>query len=94
MPQNSDRNYSICFTRTARKELEAIDGITASKIISKIEILQSNPRPHGCKKLIGQNTLWRIRVGEYRIVYTIDDRNYLIDIMIIRHRSSVYKGLA
>jgi mRNA interferase RelE/StbE len=93
MPQNDDCNYSICFTRTARKELQNVDNIIALKIISKIELLQSNPRPHGCKKLIGQNALWRIRVGEYRVVYTIDDRDYLIEIMIVRHRSNVYKDL-
>jgi mRNA interferase RelE/StbE len=85
--------YSVTFARSARKELESLSQTDAIRILKKIESLPANPRPSGCKKLTGQNSLWRIRIGDYRVVYSIDDTHRLIDITIIRHRSSVYKGL-
>jgi mRNA interferase RelE/StbE len=85
--------YSVVFARSARKELESLDKTAAVRILNKIEALPVNPRPAGCKKLSGQNSLWRIRVGDYRIVYSINEVDRLIDITIVRHRSSVYKGL-
>ena len=85
--------YSVTFARSARRELERLNKTIALRVIKKIESLPANPRPTGCKKLTGQNSLWRIRIGDYRVVYSIDDAKRLIDITIIRHRSSVYKGL-
>jgi mRNA interferase RelE/StbE len=55
-----------------------------------LEKLASNPRPPGCKKLKGGDKEWRIRVGDYRVVYTIDDANSLVEVTRIRHRSEVY----
>jgi mRNA interferase RelE/StbE len=86
-------SYAVSFARSARKELESLNKTVALRILKKIESFPENPRPAGCKKLIGQNSLWRIRIGDYRVVYSIDDKNRFIDINIIRHRSSVYKGL-
>ena len=85
--------YEIVFARSARKELERIDNSIALRILNKIEALAINPRPVGCKKLVGQNTLWRIRIGDFRVVYSINDENRLIDIGVVRHRSKVYKDL-
>ena len=86
-------SYQITFARSARKELEHLNKTIALRILKKIESLAENPRPSGCKKLTGQNYLWRIRIGDYRVVYSIDDANQSIDITIVRHRSDVYKGL-
>ena len=86
MPQ-----YDITLARSARKELQAIPLTTAKRILTRIELLESNPRPSGCKKLQGHTNLWRIRVGEYRVVYSIDDYEYKVDISIIRHRSEAYQ---
>jgi len=86
-------SYTVTFARSARKELESISKTISLRILKKIESLPTNPRPSGCKKLTGQNSLWRIRIGDYRVVYSIDDTKRLIDITIIRHRSAVYKGL-
>lgn len=85
--------YSVTFARSARKELESLSQTIALRILKKIESLPKNPRPAGCKKLMGQNFLWRIRIGDYRVIYSIDDISRLIDITVIRHRSSVYQGL-
>ena len=85
--------YSIVFSRFARKELEKLDHSIALRILKKIENLPENPRPVGCKKLTGLNSLWRIRIGDYRVVYEIDDPHRRIDISIVRHRSKVYNNI-
>jgi mRNA interferase RelE/StbE len=83
--------YQITFARSARHELERLPINTAIRILKKIENLADEPRPHGCKKLQGPIQLWRIRVGEYRVVYKIEDKNQVIDISVIRHRSEAYR---
>ncbi len=86
MPQ-----YKIFFVRSARKELEKLQLKSANRIVNKIELLSKSPRPKGCKKLQGPDDLWRIRIGDYRIIYSINDKKRLIEIMIVRHRSEAYK---
>jgi len=90
---NDNLVYSVVFTRSARKELENLDHIIALRILKKIEELPTNPRPSGCKKLSGENSLWRIRIGDYRVIYAINDSRQLIDVTIIRHRSTVYRDM-
>ena len=53
--------------------------------------LAEDPRPLGCKKLKGRKDQWRIRVGDYRVVYTIDDAKLLVEVTRVRHRSEVYE---
>jgi mRNA interferase RelE/StbE len=62
-----------------------------TRVISRLETLASDPRPPGCKKLKGGDREWRIRVGDYRAVYTIDDTKSLVEVTRIRHRSEVYQ---
>ncbi len=85
------KNYEITFRRSARKELEVIEDSLVENIFSKIDQLVTNPRPKGTKKIKGRNNLWRIRVGEYRVIYSIDDKSGLVDIVFIRHRKDVYR---
>jgi mRNA interferase RelE/StbE len=84
--------YRVVFARSARKELEGLEATVARRIISRIEALATDPRPHGCVKLPGAADLWRIRIGEYRVVYSIDDRARLVDIRVVRHRSDVSRS--
>lgn len=81
-------DYSIAFARSARKELESLDPQLVTRIMSRIDSLSKNPRPPGCRKLRGVDNLWRIRVREYRIIYSIDDRERLVDISTIGPRGS------
>jgi mRNA interferase RelE/StbE len=83
--------YSITFARTARKELESLDVSVINRIFPKIESLSGNPRPHTCVKLKGGRNLWRIRIGVYRIIYTINDDKKLVDIITVRHRKDAYR---
>ena len=86
-------DYSISFARSARKELEHLSGELTERILAKIETLAENPRPVGVIKLHGQKNLWRMRVGDYRVVYSIDDFSKMIDVSVIRHRRDVYRAL-
>ena len=84
-------DYSISFARSARKELESLNASLIRRIFPKIEMLAKEPRPKGCRKLRGELNLWRIRIGEYRVIYAIDDRQKEVDIVAVRHRSAAYE---
>ncbi|MBI4327476.1 MAG: type II toxin-antitoxin system RelE/ParE family toxin [Chloroflexi bacterium] len=78
--------YSVVFVRSARRELEGLPPHLADRILAKIRLLSQAPRPSGSKKLRGRSDLWRIRVGDYRVVYEIFDERKMIEISYIRHR--------
>lgn len=82
--------YSVELKPSARKELERLSPKLIERIFPKLEALASRPRPAGCKKLKGGHQEWRIRIGDYRIVYLIDDTRRRVSITRIRHRSQVY----
>ena len=83
-------DYAITFARSARKELEELDTTVVSRIFQKIEALAREPRPPGCRKLKGSRDLWRIRIGDYRVLYAVNDNECLVDIIAVRHRSKAY----
>lgn len=82
--------YAVQIKPSAAKELDRLSEKLNTRIFSQIESLAFDPRPPGCKKLKGGDNEWRIRVGDYRAVYTIDDRKLLVQVTRIRHRSEVY----
>lgn len=83
--------YKITFARSARKELQALPIDVGERVLVKVESLAENARPAGCKKLSGGMNLWRLRVGQYRIIYKIDDNSRLVDVVVVRHRRDVYR---
>lgn len=83
--------YRIDVKKSAAKELEDIPRRDLRKIIARIRSLARDPRPHGSQKLSGQHQ-YRIRQGDYRIVYSIDDEDSLIDIVKIGHRREIYRS--
>ena len=84
-------DYTVVFARSARKELQNLDPQVARRILRQVEALVANPRPPGVVKLEGATDLWRIRVGEWRAVYRISDRERLVDVIAVRHRSDAYR---
>ena len=85
-------SFKIVYSKSALKEIKSLPAIYAKKIIEKSEQLSENPRPSGCKKLVGsKEELWRIRVGDYRILYTIEDQIKIVDIRSVGNRKDVYK---
>ena len=84
-------DYKITFARSARKELEALDASLVNRIFPRIEALAKNPRPRNCHKLRGEKNLWRIRIGDYRVIYAVHEREFRVDIIAVRHRSKAYE---
>jgi mRNA interferase RelE/StbE len=83
--------YVVTASRSAEKELADLDPIILKRIVPKIESLAGQPRPSGCKKLKGDKNRWRLRVGDYRVIYAIDDRARVVDVTAIRHRREAYQ---
>jgi mRNA interferase RelE/StbE len=83
--------YSVEVKPSARKELEALSDEVLLRVIRKIESLTSLPRPRGCKKLKGFKDQWRIRVGDWRVIYLIDGTVKTISITRVAHRREVYE---
>lgn len=83
----------ITFARSARKELEKLPSSIAQRIIARIEALMTVPRPSGAVKLHGNKNLWRIGIGDYRAIYSIDDAGRVIDISAVRNRRDAYHDL-
>ena len=83
--------YQVQLTRTAEKELEGLPKQAADRILSRIRGLGAEPRPRDCKKLVGQKNAFRIRVGDYRVVYEIHDDKVIVLVIRIRHRKDAYQ---
>jgi mRNA interferase RelE/StbE len=81
--------YSLEIKQSAQKELDALDDVVFIRIDQRILALAENPRPAGCKMLKGYKDQWRVRVGDWRVVYIIDDTAKLITITRVAHRREV-----
>ena len=84
-------SYTVLIEKTAEKDLKKLSREIFNRIIPHISALGGDPRPAGCKKLAGGENLWRIRVGNYRVIYEIDDPALIVRIMRVRHRSGAYQ---
>jgi mRNA interferase RelE/StbE len=82
--------YSIIFTKSSVRELGDIPRKDAQRILRRTSELAENPRPMGCEKLSGR-PLYRIRQGDYRIIYFVNDSNRIVDIIKIGHRREIYR---
>ncbi|MEW5947497.1 MAG: type II toxin-antitoxin system RelE/ParE family toxin [bacterium] len=80
----------VFILRSAQKELAALQRGDYERIKRSIRNLSEEPRPEGCRKLAGRDG-WRIRVGEYRVIYEIDDAGNAVTVLHIGHRSDVYR---
>lgn len=84
-------SYSVEVKPPARKEMESLPDNMLARVLRKLEALRDVPRPAGCKKLKGYKDLWRVRVGDWRVVYIIDDSARLVSVTRIAHRREVYR---
>ena len=82
--------YQVSLKRSAEKELEALPGNIRERIVLRLLALEENPRPSGVKKLQGQES-YRLRAGDYRILYAIDDQSKKVTVLAIGHRREVYR---
>lgn len=83
--------YNIVISKNALKDMVHLPVKINIQISKAIDKLSGNPRPAGCKKLKGEKEyMWRIRVGDYRILYTIEDEVKVLDIRKVGHRKDIY----
>ena len=84
--------FEILLERAAEKDLRRLPDDVHDRVIKAIKPLSKEPRPSGAKKLAGGKNDWRIRVGDYRVLYEIADSIRIVRVYRIRHRRDVYKG--
>ena len=85
------REYQIVLGRPAAKSFEGLTEQLQRRIGTEIDGLRTEPRPPGCEKLAGRKDQYRIRVGDYRIIYMIEDDQLVILVLQIAHRRDVYR---
>ena len=86
-------SYKIEWKQSARKELKKLQKKTISRILQTIETLPDNPHPPGSRKLHGAEHTYRLRTGDYRIIYSVYSDILTIEIVRIGHRREIYKRL-
>lgn len=93
MTEAQPRPYEVVFDNRAGKELARLDKPVARRVYSAVMTLAEEPRPDGCRQLSGYPGLWRIRVGDHRVVYSIDDGRLVVVALRVAHRREVYRKL-
>ena len=83
-------NYAIVLSKKAQKQLDKLPDNIAEPIFDAISLLENEPRPTGCKKLQGREG-YRIRIGNYRVIYEVYDTELVIDVVTLGHRKDIYK---
>ena len=83
--------YEIFLERRAEKDLRQLSSESFERIIAKIQSLSENPKPRGSRKITGSKNDWRIRIGDYRAIYEIDQKESRVKIMRVRHRREAYR---
>lgn len=85
--------HRIEVSPAAARQLNKIDRRVLPQIAEKIDSLASEPRPHGCEKLSGYHSLYRVRVGDYRIVYRVEDQLVLVVVLRVGNRAEIYERI-
>ena len=85
--------YRIEFTPKAKRDFNALDKPIRTRLARRIDSLAENPFPQGIKKLAGEKDLYRLRVGDYRILYQVQGKRLVVLVVGIGHRGDVYRGL-
>jgi mRNA interferase RelE/StbE len=85
--------YRLEDTGAARRDLQTLPRDILIRIEARIQALAENPRPRGVERVQGTPHGWRLRVGAYRILYTVDDALQVVTIGRVRHRRDAYRGL-
>lgn len=83
--------YKVLIEHAVERDLKRLERSAFDKIIPVIKKLKANPRPQGCIKITGSKSDWRIRVGQYRVIYEIDEKASEVRIMRVSHRKDAYK---
>ncbi|MGA2683645.1 MAG: type II toxin-antitoxin system RelE/ParE family toxin [Verrucomicrobiota bacterium] len=83
--------YRVLLERSAERDLGRLSSEVHDRVVTAIQALMTNPRPPGWRKLVGSKNDWRIRVGDYRVIYEIADAIQVVRVNRVRHRREVYR---
>ena len=83
--------FEIQWRSSTRKDLRSLPRHEVARVVSAVADLASNPQPHGSQKLSGSERIYRIRVGDYRVIYEVFADSRVIEIQRVRHRKNVYR---
>jgi mRNA interferase RelE/StbE len=83
--------HSVRLSAAAQRDLDRLDTVMTERVLRRIESLAANPRPHGVEKMAGPDDLYRVRAGDWRIIYQIADRALTVLVVKIGHRREVYR---
>jgi mRNA interferase RelE/StbE len=83
--------YDVQFAASAARSFRKLEPAVQRRLARAIDALSTNPRPHGPVKLTDEDDLFRLRVGEYRVVYKIQDRQLIVLIVAVGHRRDIYR---
>ncbi len=84
-------SYEVRLKPSAERELRRLPREVAARIAEAVAALGVDPRPHGVKKLLGSATAYRIRIGDYRVIYDVFDGVLVVVVVTIAHRREVYR---
>lgn len=83
-------SYRVEFTKAAARQVRKLPRPARDRVVAAIAELQDDPRPHGSKKLVGEQTAWRVRIGDYRVIYDVFDEELIVTVVRAGHRREVY----
>jgi mRNA interferase RelE/StbE len=83
--------YEVLLERRAERDIQRLPKEVFDRIIPHLKALSENPKPSGCRKISGSRSDWRIRIGDYRVIYEVSEQEQVVKVMRIRHRKSVYR---
>ena len=90
---DTSMSYHIEFTTAAARQIRKLPHSVSNRILDAIAALGEDPRPPGCKKLAGEQTAWRIRIGGYRVIYDVVDASLTVCVVRVGHRREIYRAL-
>jgi mRNA interferase RelE/StbE len=83
--------YEVLLERRAERDIKRLPKEIFDRLIPHLKALSENPKPSGCRKISGSRSDWRIRIGDYRVIYEVNEQEHAVKVMRIRHRKNVYR---
>ena len=94
MTDGSSPSYVVRIAPAAKREIKRLSKQNQRRVVAVMQALADNPRPHGYTPVEGFDGLFKVRVGDYRVIFTIEDDELLVVVVRVRHRSDVYRQLS
>ena len=83
--------YEVYLEHVAERDIKKLPDGIVQRVVQRLRSLSKEPRPRGCRKIVRSERDWRIRIGDYRVIYEIDDKDKAVRIMRVLHRKNAYR---